>query len=66
MVAARLRGMEVVEIAPPHDMSNMTAQLGCRAIMDVLGTPVEAGDLGSREGQAQREEAPADREVAAG
>jgi hypothetical protein len=26
----------------------MTAQLGCRAIMDVLGTLVEEGYLGSR------------------
>jgi agmatinase len=26
----------------------MTAQLGCRAIMDVLGTLVEEGHLGSR------------------
>ena len=36
-------GMEVVEIAPPYDVSDMTAQLGCRAIMDVLGTLVEEG-----------------------
>ena len=41
-------GMEVVEIAPPYDVSDMTAQLGCRAIMDVLGTLVEEGYLGSR------------------
>ena len=39
--------MEVVEIAPPYDVSDMTAQLGCRAIMDVLGTMVEEGHLGS-------------------
>jgi agmatinase len=41
-------GMEVVEIAPPYDVSDITAQLGCRAIMDVLGTLVEAGKLGTR------------------
>jgi hypothetical protein len=41
-------GMEVVEIAPPYDVSDMTAQLGCRAIMDVLGTLVEEGHLGGR------------------
>jgi hypothetical protein len=40
--------MEVVEIAPPYDVSDMTAQLGCRAIMDVLGTLVEEGHLGTR------------------
>lgn len=41
-------GMEVVEIAPPYDVSDMTAQLGCRAIMDVLGTLVAEGKLGHR------------------
>ena len=41
-------GMEVVEIAPPYDVSDMTAQLGCRAIMDVLGTLVDEGYLGAR------------------
>jgi agmatinase len=40
--------MEVVEIAPPYDVSDMTAQLGCRAIMDVLGTLVAEGKLGHR------------------
>jgi len=39
-------GMEVVEIAPPYDVSDMTAQLGCRAIMDVLGTLVTEGKIG--------------------
>jgi agmatinase len=41
-------GMEVVEIAPPYDVSDMTAQLGCRAMMDVLGTLVTEGRLGHR------------------
>jgi agmatinase len=41
-------GMEVVEIAPPYDVSDMTAQLGCRAVMDVLGTLVAEGKLGRR------------------
>ncbi len=49
-------GMEVVEIAPPYDVSDMTAQLGCRAIMDVLGTLVEAGHLGSRSRSDERRE----------
>jgi len=52
-------GMEVVEIAPPYDVSDMTAQLGCRAIMDVLGTMVEAGHLGSRKKAGERGQAPA-------
>jgi agmatinase len=42
-------GMEVVEISPPYDQSDMTAQLGCRAVMDVLATLVDAGKLGKRE-----------------
>jgi agmatinase len=41
-------GMEVVEVAPPYDVSDMTAQLACRAVMDVLGTLVSEGKLGSR------------------
>jgi agmatinase len=47
-----LCGMEVVEIAPPYDVSDVTALLGCRAIMDVLGTLVEAGKLGTRKTSA--------------
>jgi agmatinase len=43
-----LCGMELVEICPPYDVSDMTAQLGCRAIMDVLGALVDAGKLGRR------------------
>lgn len=43
-----LCGMELVEVCPPYDVSDMTAQLGCRAIMDVLGTLVDAKKLGRR------------------
>ena len=48
-------GMEVVEISPPYDVSDMTAQLGARAIMDVLGTLVEEGHLGTRPTRQERE-----------
>jgi hypothetical protein len=49
--------MEVVEIAPPYDVSDMTAQLGCRAIMDVLGTMVEEGPpRGRPKAEREREE----------
>lgn len=41
-----LAGMEVVEVSPPYDVSDITALLGCRAIMDVLGTLVLAGKIG--------------------
>jgi agmatinase len=50
-------GMEVVEVAPPYDVSDMTAQLACRAVMDVLGTLVAEGKLGSR-GKEKTEEPP--------
>lgn len=43
-----LCGMEVVEVAPPYDVSDMTAQLACRGVMDVLGTLVAEGKLGRR------------------
>ncbi|HLB07132.1 MAG TPA: agmatinase family protein [Alphaproteobacteria bacterium] len=43
-----LCAMEVVEISPPYDVSDMTAQLGCRAMLDVLGTLVVEGHIGHR------------------
>jgi len=49
-------GMEVVEVAPPYDVSDMTAQLACRAVMDVLGTLVAEGKLGARRGKEPTEE----------
>ena len=48
-------GMEVVEVAPPYDVSDMTAQLACRAVMDVLGTLVAEGKLGARRGKEDTE-----------
>jgi agmatinase len=49
-------GMEVVEVAPPYDVSDMTAQLACRAVMDVLGILVAEGKLGSRARSPERAE----------
>jgi agmatinase len=48
-------GMEVVEVAPPYDVSDMTAQLACRAVMDVLGTLVAEGKLGARRDKERTE-----------
>ena len=53
-------GMEVVEVAPPYDVSDMTAQLACRAVMDVLGTLVAEGKLGARRKEEGSEEQPAE------
>jgi agmatinase len=49
-------GMEVVEVAPPYDVSDMTAQLACRAVMDVLGTLVAEGKLGARRTEGDSKE----------
>ena len=43
-----LCGMEVVEVAPPYDVNDNTAQLACRVILDALGTMVVEGKLGHR------------------
>ncbi|WP_376794751.1 agmatinase [Thermogemmatispora sp.] len=47
-LAARegLQGMELVEVAPPYDVADVTALLAGRIIMEVLGTLVERGKLG--------------------
>lgn len=43
-----LAGMEVVEVAPPYDVADITSLLGVRVILDVLATLVENGKLGKR------------------
>jgi agmatinase len=40
-----LCAMEVVEVSPPYDTSDITALLGVRAMMDVLATLVDSGHL---------------------
>lgn len=40
-------GMEVVEVSPPYDISDITSLMAMRAIVDVLGTVVAHGKLGS-------------------
>lgn len=60
-----LVGMDLVEIAPPYDHSNITALLGARVIMDVLGTLVEHGHLGTRLSGSDRAAAEAERHRAA-
>ncbi len=53
-----LAGMEVVEVSPPYDVADITALLGARAVMEVLGTLVVSGKLGKmpvKEEQASAE-----------
>jgi hypothetical protein len=40
--------MEVVEVAPPYDVNDNTAQLACRVMLDALGTMCVEGKLGHR------------------
>ncbi|MGH2560487.1 MAG: agmatinase family protein [Thermomicrobiales bacterium] len=42
-----LAGMEVVEVAPPYDVGDVTSLLGVRVILEVLGTLITNGKLGS-------------------
>ena len=43
-----LAGMELVEVAPPYDVADITSLLGVRVINDVLATLVLNGKLGKR------------------
>lgn len=40
-------GMEVVEVSPPYDISDITSLMALRAIVDVLGSVVAHGKLGA-------------------
>ena len=39
--------MELVEVSPPYDASDITAFMGKRVIVDVLGSLVAHGKLGA-------------------
>jgi len=47
VAAEGICGLEVVEVSPPYDTSDITALLATRVIVDVLGAMVSAGKLGS-------------------
>ncbi|MEO1502601.1 MAG: agmatinase family protein [Pseudomonadota bacterium] len=47
VAAEGICGLEVVEVAPPYDTSDITALLGTRVIVDALGSMVAAGKLGA-------------------
>ena len=46
VAAEGICGMEVVEVSPPYDQSEITALMGVRAIVDVLGSVVAHGKMG--------------------
>jgi agmatinase len=43
-------GLEVVEVSPPYDTSDITALLGVRVVVEALGALVAHGRLGSHKG----------------
>ena len=47
VAAQGICGMELVEVSPPYDTSDITALMGTRVIVDVLGAMVSAGTLGA-------------------
>ena len=48
LVAAEgLCGMEIVEVSPPYDVSDITSLMALRLMVDVLGSMVAHGKLGS-------------------
>ena len=48
LVAAEgLCGLEVVEVSPPYDTSDITALFGTRVVVEALGSMVAHGKLGS-------------------
>jgi agmatinase len=54
--AEGLLGMEMVEISPPYDSSEVTSLLGVRLICEVLAASVLAGKLGRTRGGEPRTE----------
>lgn len=50
VAAEGLCGMEIVEVSPPYDTSDITSLFGVRIIVDVLGTLVAHGKLGAHKG----------------
>ena len=47
VAAEGICGMELVEVSPPYDQSEITALMGTRVIVDVLGALVSNGKLGA-------------------
>ena len=44
-----LCAMEVVEVSPPYDVNDNTAQLACRVILDTIGTLIANKHIGHRD-----------------
>ena len=46
--------MELVEVSPPCDQSEITALMGTRVIVDVLGALVSNGKMGAHRGHIDK------------
>lgn len=57
VAAAGLCGMEVVEVSPPYDISDITSLFGVRVIVDALGAMVAHGTLGKHKAIIDKEPA---------
>jgi agmatinase len=47
IAAEGICGLELVEVSPPYDTSDITALMGTRVIVDVLGALVSNGKMGA-------------------
>ena len=54
IAAEGLCGLELVEVSPPYDQSEITALMGTRVIVDVLGTMVAHGVMGKHKGHIDK------------
>jgi agmatinase len=54
VAAHGLCGIEVVEVSPPYDTSDITSLLGVRVIVDALGSLVAHGKLGAHRGMIDK------------
>lgn len=58
IASAGLLGMEIVEVSPPYDVSDITSLMGVRLICETLASMVSAGKLGrDRQGRPQTDKA---------
>ncbi len=58
VAAEGLCGIEVVEVSPPYDISDITSLMGLRIIVDALGAMVSNGKLGAHKSIIDKEFTP--------
>ena len=58
VAAEGLCGIEVVEVSPPYDISDITSLMGLRIIVDALGAMVLSGVMGKHKSIFDKEFTP--------